>query len=87
MDARTGAVGQPHVVREPNGQLLCSCGDVLADRVDGLSVVIDGLEFTFRRRSDVMMCRSCGFPHPAWTLWASEPPEPADTGQRRRRDD
>ena len=87
MDARAGAVGQPHVVREPNGRLSCSCGDVLADRVDGMNVVIDGVEFTFRRRTDVMMCRSCGFAHPAWTLWSSEPPEPADTGQRSRRDD
>jgi hypothetical protein len=52
-----------------------------------MAVVIDGVEFTFRRRTDVMICRSCGFAHPAWTLWSSEPPEPADTGQRRRRDD
>jgi hypothetical protein len=87
VDARTGAVGQPHVIRGADGELSCSCGDRLADRVDGMSVVIDGVEFSFRRRSDEMICRSCGFPHPAWTLWSSEPPQPADTGQRRRRDD
>jgi hypothetical protein len=52
-----------------------------------MAVVIDGVEFTFRRRTDVMICRSCGFAHPAWTLWSGEPPQPADTGQRRRRDD
>jgi hypothetical protein len=87
MDARAGAVGRPHVVQGPNGRLSCSCGDVLADRVDGMNVVIDGVEFTFRRRTDVMICRSCGFAHPAWTLWSDRPPEPQDTGLRNRRDD
>jgi hypothetical protein len=88
VDPRAGMVGQPHVVRIDDGAILCSCGDRLADRIDGWNVVIDGVEFQFRRRTDVMICRSCGFAHPVRELWgAAVPPDRPDTGERRRRDD
>lgn len=82
--------GRAHATVTPDGEVRCSCGDVLADRIDGWTVVIDGVEFQFRRRHDVMTCRTCGFDHPVRELWATVgrmPEFPTDTGQRRRADD
>jgi hypothetical protein len=88
VDPQGSSVSQPRVVRIDDGAIVCGCGDRLADHIDGWKVVIDGVEFQFRRRTDVMVCRSCGFPHPALDLWAAAaPPLRADTGERRRRDD
>lgn len=72
--------------RLPDGSIVCPCGDRLADRIDGDVVVIDGLEFRFRRRSDAMTCRSCGASHPVRQFRRGLPPA-ADTGQRRRQSD
>lgn len=88
VDPRDSTVGQPQVVRIDDGAIVCSCGDRLADHIEGWKVVIDGVEFQFRRRTDVMVCRSCGFAHPVLDLWgAAAAPVPHDTGERRRRDD
>jgi hypothetical protein len=84
VDARGGTLGRPHVLRRDDGALHCSCSDRLADRIDGLNVVIDGVAFEFRRRSDVMTCRSCGYDHPVRSLWGRAPVVVRDTGQRRR---
>jgi hypothetical protein len=72
--------------RQADGAIMCSCGDRLADSIDGDAVVIDGMEFRFRRRSDEMTCRSCGTSHPV-RQFRFGAPAPRDTGQRRRRTD
>jgi hypothetical protein len=72
--------------REPDGAVMCSCGDRLADRIEGDTVVIDGMEYLFRRRSDEMTCRTCGFSHPMHQFRFGVPAT-ADTGQRRRSSD
>lgn len=77
---------QPRAIRRDDGAIMCSCGDRLADRIDGDTVVIDGMEFQFRRRNDEMTCRSCGFSHPM-RQFRRAVSGAADTGQRRRRDD
>jgi hypothetical protein len=90
VDGHPDAGAGRRAVLADDGAVLCSCGDRLADRIDGWNVVIDGVEFQFRRRNDVMTCRSCGHDHPVRDLWATSeraPESPADTGQRRRRDD
>jgi hypothetical protein len=88
----TGAIVSDEVTagttafRQDDGAVMCSCGDRLADRIDGDIVVIDGLEYRFRRRSDEMTCRTCGHSHPMRQFrWGGEAPR--DTGQRRRRTD
>jgi hypothetical protein len=63
----------------------CSCGAVLADRIEGKDVTIDGTVYQFRRRSDLLTCPDCGTQHPMRTLAAL--PEVPDTGERRRADD
>jgi hypothetical protein len=72
--------------READGAVMCSCGDRLADRIEGDTVVIDGMDYLFRRRSDEMTCRSCGFAHPMHQFRFGVPAT-ADTGQRRRSTD
>ena len=81
-----GAAEEPQAFRRDDGAIMCSCGDRLADLIDGDTVVIDGMEFQFRRRNDEMTCRSCGFSHPMRQFRRTVPGVP-DTGQRRRRDD
>jgi hypothetical protein len=81
-----GSVGEPRAFRQSDGALMCSCGDRLADRIEGDVVVIDGMEFRFRRRNDEMTCRSCGTSHPVRQFRFGGPP-PRDTGQRRRQTD
>jgi hypothetical protein len=73
--------------RRDDGAVVCSCGDRLADRIRGDTVVIDGMEYLFRRRNDEMICRTCGFSHPMWQFRFGEAPTPPDTGQRRRASD
>ena len=68
------------------GPILCQCGDVLADRIDGVNVVIDGVELQFRRWSDQMTCRGCGSTHTMGVLRAVAE-QPVDVGYRRRRSD
>ncbi|MFP4312584.1 MAG: hypothetical protein ACLFS9_11475 [Nitriliruptoraceae bacterium] len=68
-------------------QVRCHCGAVLADRIDGRTVVIDGVEYQFRRRTDKLTCPDCGHDHPRRTLRPGLQDAPKDTGQRRRRDD
>ena len=69
-----------------DGPILCTCGDVLADRIDGMNVVIDGAELQFRRWSDEMTCRTCGAVHTMGALRSLTEP-PVDAGHRRRRSD
>jgi hypothetical protein len=66
--------------------VVCACGDRLADEIDGDRVVIDGVEFQFRRRHDSMTCRTCGTEHPMDHFRRTSDPGP-DTGLRRRADD
>ena len=68
------------------GPTLCRCGDVLADRIDGVNVVIDGVELQFRRWSDEMICRGCGAAHTLGVL-RSVAEQPVNGGDRRRRSD
>ena len=86
MDRQVAQPDRPQAVREAGGAIMCSCGDRLADRIDGDDVVIDGMTFQFRRRNDHMTCRSCGVSHPmkAFRAGASAP---KDTGHRRRASD
>jgi hypothetical protein len=69
------------------GPIRCHCGAVLADRVDGRVVVIDGVEYQFRRKSDRLTCPQCFFEHPRRSLRPSVAPDPEDSGERRRHDD
>jgi hypothetical protein len=81
--------GPPPAVRayrRDDGEVVCSCGDRLADRIAGDTVVIDGMEYLFRRRSDHMTCRTCGFSHPM-EQFRFGAGAPGDTGERRRRSD
>lgn len=80
------ATGGTTATRREDGVVMCSCGDRLADRIDGDTVVIDGMEFQFRRRNDHMTCRNCGVSHPMRSFRRSTGPL-EDTGFRRRRDD
>ena len=68
------------------GPILCQCGDLLADRIDGVNVVIGGVELQFRRWSDEMICRGCGSKHTMGVLRAVAE-QPVDVGYRRRRND
>jgi hypothetical protein len=78
----------PRASRRSDGVIMCSCGDRLADRIDGDVVIIDGMEFRFRRRNDHMTCRKCGFSHPMRALRFGEVPVVRhDTGERRRQSD
>ncbi len=77
---------RPYALRRDDGVVLCSCGDRLADRINGDTVVIDGVEFQFRRRNDAMTCRSCGATHPM-RQFRRDPEFGQDTGQRRRSSD
>jgi hypothetical protein len=70
--------------RQSDGAVVCSCGDRLADLIQGDTVVIDGMEYLFRRRDDEMSCRTCGFSHPMHQFRFGDGASPADTGQRRR---
>ena len=72
-------------VRTEDGAILCACGDRLADRIEGSTVVIDGNEFQFRRRNDEITCRTCGVSNPVRQFRG--PSVPTDTGQRRRASD
>ena len=83
--ARWGSSDGPKAVRTDDGAILCPCGDRLADRIDGDTVVIDGAELQFRRRNDEIVCRSCGVSHPMRDFRGSA--LPTDSGQRRRADD
>jgi hypothetical protein len=74
----------PRAFRQDDGAVVCSCGDRLADRIQDDTVVIDGMEYLFRRRNDSMTCRTCGFSHPMWQFRFRDAPLPSDTGQRRR---
>jgi hypothetical protein len=69
-----------------DGPILCQCGDVLVDRIDGVNVVIDGVELQFRRWSDEMICRGCGSTHTMGVLRAVAE-QPVDIGYRQRRSD
>jgi hypothetical protein len=79
--------GETYAVRGEDGVIMCSCGDRLADRIEGDNVVIDGMEFQFRRRNDHMTCRSCGFDHPVWQFRRDPSLARGDTGERRRQSD
>jgi hypothetical protein len=81
----TATGGSGKAVRTQDGQIVCPCGDLLADRIEGSTVVIDGTEFQFRRRNDQITCRSCQTSHPVREFRTSS--APTDTGQRRRQDD
>jgi hypothetical protein len=83
--ARRANSAQGAVVRTPEGAIICPCGDRLADRIDGDTVVIDGAELQFRRRNDQIVCRTCGIPQPVRQFRTSS--APTDTGFRRRADD
>ena len=78
--------GEPYAVRRDDGVIQCSCGDRLADSIEGDTVVIDGMEFQFRRRDDHMTCRRCGFEHPM-RHFRKDPGPTTDTGKRRRSSD
>jgi hypothetical protein len=80
-----GPSAAPRAYRQEDGAVMCSCGDRLADRIHGDTVVIDGMEYLFRRRSDEMTCRTCGFSHAMAQFRFGE--APPDTGQRRRASD
>jgi len=45
---------------EVSSEFRCHCGALLADRIDGRTVVIDGTEYRFRRRTDTLACPDCG---------------------------
>lgn len=79
-----GAGENRRAYRQADGVVMCTCGDRLADRIEGDMVVIDGMEYLFRRRNDEMTCRSCGVSHPMRQLRFGDAPPPADTGHRRR---
>lgn len=68
-------------------EVRCHCGALLADRIDGRTVVIDGTEYQFRRRTDKLTCPDCGHDHPRRTLRPGVQEELRDPGLRRRRDD
>lgn len=68
-------------------RIICHCGSVLADRIVGKTVVIDGVEFQYRRRSDLLTCPGCGTRHTMGDLSQTTPEDVPDTGLRRRRDD
>lgn len=78
--------GGAYAFRLDDGTIMCSCGDQLADRIRGDTVVIDGMEFQFRRRNDHMTCRTCETSHPMRGFRESATLAP-DTGQRRRSSD
>jgi len=78
--------GEPYAVRRDDGVIQCSCGDRLADSIEGDTVVIDGMEFQFRRRDDHMTCRRCGAEHPM-RHFRKNPGPITDTGKRRRSSD
>lgn len=78
--------GDAYAVRREDGVIVCSCGDRLADHIRGDTVVIDGMEFQFRRRNDHMICRRCGVSHPMRGFRESGS-APGDTGDRRRSSD
>ncbi len=67
--------------------VFCHCGALLADRIEGHLVVIDGVEYQFRRRTDKLTCPECGHDHPRRSLRAGVQEEPRDSGMRRRQDD
>jgi hypothetical protein len=52
-----------------------------------MTVVIDGVEYQFRRRTDTLTCPNCGHAHPRRSLRPGLQAQPGDTGLRRRRDD
>jgi len=79
--------GGPHLDGRASTEVRCHCGAVLADRIDGMTVVIDGVEYQFRRRTDTLTCPDCGHHHPRRLLRPGTQPEPHDSGQRRRQDD
>ena len=81
-----GLGAEPSAWRQDNGAIVCSCGDRLADRINGDTVVIDGMEFQFRRRDDHMTCRRCGVEHPM-RHFRRDPGAITDTGKRRRSSD
>jgi hypothetical protein len=87
--ARKNEPGRPAdtPISNKTGPIRCHCGALLADRIDGDTVVIDGVEYQFRRKSDRLICPACGFEHPRRSLRPSTLPEPEDSGARRRRDD
>ena len=72
---------------EASTAVRCHCGALLADRIDGRTVVIDGMEYQFRRRTDTLTCPDCGHDHPRRSLRPGLQEEPRDVGLRRRRDD
>jgi hypothetical protein len=73
------------VVRTADGAIVCPCGDRLADRIDGDTVVIAGAELQFRRRNDEITCRTCGVSQPVRQFRTSS--GTGDSGHRRRADD
>jgi len=82
--SRRSSSSEHEVVRTDEGAIICPCGDRLADRIDGATVVIDGAELQFRRRNDEIVCRTCGVSQPVRRFRSSEP---RDSGHRRRADD
>ncbi|GGI05318.1 hypothetical protein [Egicoccus halophilus] len=68
-------------------RIRCSCGAILADSISGRSVVIDGVEYQFRRRNDRLVCPDCGIAHPMKSLRPDNTEGGADTLERRRRGD
>jgi hypothetical protein len=82
-DDQHGEWGDGEVATE----VRCHCGALLADRIDGRTVVIDGVEFQFRRRTDTLTCPACGYDHPRRSLRPGLQGAPKDSGHRRRRDD
>ena len=86
MLSQEGGPDHPGARSSGSEPIRCRCGDVLADRIDGMNIVIDGVELQFRRWSDEMTCRGCGVKHTMASLRSVEEP-PVDAGYRRRRTD
>ncbi len=64
----------------------CHCGSLLADRIDGPFLVIDGVEYQFRRRTDTLTCPDCRHEHPRRSLRPGLHRASVDAGLRRRRE-
>lgn len=47
------------------GPACCACGAVLADAIDGETVVVGGRRRPFRRGTDFLACEACGAIHRA----------------------
>jgi hypothetical protein len=60
-DALAG--GTSHLDTTSSTEVRCRYGAVLADRIDGMLVVIDGVAYQFRLRTDTLTYPGCGDNH------------------------